>query len=713
MDQMYSQGDGMISHGEFLKKSHDIALNRRKLTNNKNINYYNIPAAFDIETSSFYQGEKKSENKRAVMYVWQFGMDNNVTYGRTWEEFLSLISVLKKAMGLDKDNRLVVYVHNLPYEFQFIRKRIKWDEVFQLQKRKPVYALTTDGIEFRCSLKLAGGKSLENVAKDLKKYPVQKMVGYLDYNKIRTPITPLTRKELLYCENDIRVLLSFIQEKIEQDGDITRIPLTNTGYVREYCRKKCYKRWKKYRKIISNLTIEPDEYSQLKRAFQGGFTHANHNYTNKILEKVSSYDFGSSYPAVMVLDKFPMSTAIKINGKIEFKELKEILLRYCCLFDVEFYELEPIRYQDHPISRYKCKNIINGRYDNGRVILAEYLKTTVTEQDFFTYLQFYKFSKINISNMRIYEKNYLPTPFVKSILSLYESKTKLKGNVEEEINYNISKNMINAGYGMMVTDPVRDEEIYTPENTFEKNERDIEISIEKYNKNIRRFLYYPWGIWVTAYARANLFSGIISLGEDYVYSDTDSVKLLNVSNHKEYFERYNRVIIEKIKKASQYHGIPIEMFSPKTRNGIEKPIGLWEYEGEYNRFKTLGAKRYLTSKFVVGNEFEDNGILVQLTELEHTLTLAGANKKRAMSYLRQTKKPFESFRDGLRIPNTHSGRLTLTFIDDEIEGDIVDMYGVPYHYHELSCIHMEPSEYHLSITEEYIRYIEGIEDFSE
>ena len=143
-------------------------------------------------------------------------------------------------LDLSENRRLIVYVHNLPYEWQFIRKHFSWDKVFFLEDRKPVKA-RIGGIEFRCSLKLSGGKSLQNVGKDLQKHKMEKKVGDLDYNLIRTALTPLTEKELGYCEYDIRVLNAYSEEKIEQDGGIDRIPLTNTGYVREYCRRACFR----------------------------------------------------------------------------------------------------------------------------------------------------------------------------------------------------------------------------------------------------------------------------------------------------------------------------------------------------------------------------------------------------------------------------------------------------------------------------------------
>lgn len=694
MFQMYTWEDGLLSREDFLFQLTKLASTWEPIITNKKIGYYNVPAGFDIETSSFYDGKKVSENKRGVMYVWQFGIYNLVTYGRTWEEYKSLISMVKKILGLQDNLRLIVYVHNLPYEFQFIRKRFEWEEVFILSERKPVYA-NNHGIEYRCSLKLAGGKSLENVAKDLMKYKVKKAVGSLDYNLIRTSKTPLTKEELYYCEYDIRVILCYIMEKIEQDGDITKIPLTNTGYVRNYCRKNCYKRWKKYRSIIEKLVLTPEEYSQLKRTFGGGFTHANAHWVMKLLEMVGSHDFTSSYPAVMVLEKFPMSSAKLLDREVNEEELSKYLHSYCCMFDLEIYNIIPKVNNEHPISKSKCFIAQNCIVDNGRVVAASRIKLSVTEQDFFTYQEFYEWDYIIVSNFRYYEKDYLPKQFVDSILTLYERKTVLKGVEGEELDYMILKNMLNAAYGMVVTDIVRDNLDYE-DDVFSKTPANIEKEIEKYNKNIRRFLFYPWGVWVTAYARANLFSGILALGNDYVYSDTDSIKTLNTEKHSDYFEKYNSEIMRKIELSSQHFGFDISRFSPLNQKGEKITIGLWDDEGIYDEFKTLGAKRYMTKR---GERY--------------SLTVAGVNKKSAMEYLEQTGNPFENFTDNLVVPPDYSKRLNLTYIDSATKGVVIDYMGNLSEYEELSSVHMEATEYSLSMSDEFISYLQGYVDFGE
>lgn len=677
---MFTPESGLIDRATFLEKI--ARANLPTIVTNKRITYFNVPAAFDIEVSSFYQDGEK----RACMYVWQFGILNWVTYGRTWGEYKSFLRVLSTILGLNENRRLVIYIHNFAYEFQFMRKRFMWDKLFFLEERKPVYGIV-GGFEYRCSLKLSS-KSLAKVGEDLQKYKTNKKKGDLDYSLVRTSSTPLTDVELGYCEADIRVLLAYIQEKIETDGDISLIPLTNTGYVRNFCRKVCFQRYQKYRGLMSELILEPDEYIQLKRGFCGGFTHASAKYSGLKLNNVGSFDFTSSYPAVMLAEKFPMSKSKLIEHIDTEEQLFKYLNKYCCLFDVELVNITPKVDYDHPISFSKLIDVKSPVIDNGRIVSAEKLTITCTEQDFFVFLAFYNWDEIHIKRFRIYEKGYLPTPFVKSILELYKRKTTLKDVEGEEVNYMISKNMLNSAYGMAVTDIVRNEIGYNNDE-YSSTKPDIEEAIKHYNNGKRRFLFYPWGVWVTAYSRANLFSGILACGNDYIYSDTDSIKILNPDSHWDYINAYNEQIKQKLLKAAEFHKLNPDDFSPVNKNGKSKPIGVWDYEGSYDRFKTIGAKRYIVQR-------EDN----------YFLTVAGVNKALARDYIVKTcDDPLDGLHDGLCVPAEYSGRLTLTYIDEPVSGTIRDYLGNIGEYNELSCIHMEPSEYELTLSDEYKAFL--------
>lgn len=683
-----------------------VMTKERTIKTNKKVEYYNVPCSFDIETSSFFRSTGNSEQeKTAIMYEWTFGINGAVIIGRTWGEFFSMLDKIVDVLELSLDSRLCVYVHNLAYEFQFIRRWLEWDKVFSLSDRKPIYATTKTGVEFRCSYMLSG-YSLAKLGNDLQTYKVKKLTGALDYELVRHSKTPMTDIELAYCVNDVKVVMAFIKERMERDGDITKIPLTKTGYVRNYCRDECFydkdtprkKSFKRlrYAEIMKGLCLDVDEYKQLKRAFQGGFTHANPFYSGKILNDVSSYDFTSSYPAVMISEQFPMSSSeqVEITSREQFENN---LRKYCCLFDVEIEGLQSAVWYDSYLSVSRCWGVRGAVLNNGRVVSAGHLFTTVTEQDFAIMKKFYTWDKLKVGNFRRYRKGYLPTDFVKSILSLYRDKTTLKGVEGKEVDYLNRKEMLNSCYGMAVTDIVRDECIYTDHwlTSDEKPYVDFEKEIEKYNKSSSRFMFYPWGVWVTAYARRNLFTGIVEFADDYVYSDTDSIKGVNAENHIEYIDRYNDTIRKQLYRAMDFHGLPREAIEPKTIKGVKKCLGVWDYEGMYSRFKTLGAKRYMV---------EENGKI--------NITVSGLNKKACVPYLVEKfgENIFDGFCDDLYIPPEHTGKNTHTYIDERRTGVVVDYKGTPGLYDELSAVHLMEADYSLSTSREYADYISGLQD---
>jgi len=687
----------------------------------KGVYYYNVPCSFDIETTSFYRDEEGATfgytdakdierrtgcklEKCSVMYVWQFGINGVVVMGRTWDEFLTMCRTMAQVLELSDKRILVVYVHNLSFEFQFLSHLFEWDKVFSIEERKPIYARTTTHIEFRCSY-LLSGYSLAKLGEQLQKYKVQKLVGDLDYSLLRHSGTPLTEQEIAYCVNDIRVVMAYIQEKIENEGGITSIPMTKTGYVRKYCRKECcYYRNEdgkrcmnfRYNDLISECTISGyDEFRVLMQAFQGGFTHANAFYVNDILHNVASYDFTSSYPYVMVSEKFPMSRGIRVQVQSR-EEFELYLKKYCCVFQIAFENLYTrIGYENY-LSVAKCRNTKGVVSNNGRVSAAAYVETTMTNVDYELMQKCYSWDSCTVGLMYCYRKGFLPTEFVKSILNLYEKKTTLKGVAGKEVEYLASKEMVNACYGMTVTNPLRDEFIFDGEQwlTQAVSRGEAEELLDKYNKQRNRFLFYPWGVFVTAYARRNLWSGIFEFKDDYVYSDTDSVKVLNYERHLEYIRQYNDLVESKLKLCCCVHHVPFSMIEPKTIKGVAKRLGVWDFEGVYSDFKTLGAKRYMVKK-----------------DGEFSLTVSGVNKKMAIPYLLRTYGEngiMDAFTENLYIPPQGTGKNIHTYIDYEIQGELTDYKGVTAPFMERSGVHLEATDYTMNMSCQFIQYLMGI-----
>ena len=708
--------------------------------------YYNVPASFDIETSSFYHfGEKY-----ATMYLWSLCINGSTLLGRTWEEFSDTIDFLVDHLHTHKVH-LVIYVHNLGYEFQFMRKWFTWTKVFAVKERRPIHAIMDNGIEFKCSYILSNYALAYIGAKLLFRYPVQKAVGDLDYSLVRHSTTPLTDKEVWYSVKDVQVVVSYIQEKIEQEGGIQNIPLTNTGYVRRYCREFCFTQFSKDKKLQRKLAARYHErmkslcitsaceYDQLHQAFAGGFTHAAPSHSGKVLKNVGSADLASSYPAVMCMKKFPMSRGTFL-GNCKEEDIENLIkLGYCVLFTVRLEDVTPKFIYENYISMSRCSDISKDAViNNGRVASASYLQVTVTEQDWDIIKKCYDWSGAEFYSARFYIADYLPRPFIMSILHLFSNKTSLKGVEGKETEYMVSKNMINSAYGMSVTNIIRDLYEYSATDEWVNSPANTSKELSSYNNNYNRFLFYAWGVWVTAHARHNLWDAIFEFGPDYVYADTDSIKGLNFEEHDPFFTIYNFKIDCQIRDVAKCLSIPLSMYKPLTKKGAEKTLGYWEIEESYSRFKTIGAKRYIYEYesgellFTISGVNKHFGVPYLLTEYSNPeyselYSQAYSNDpskedeaKEAMKQVIELhengelpyEEIFEHFNEGLYFPPSATGKQTLTYIDKTSIIECKDYTGVTKLIFELSSIHMEPQGYFMSQSEDYIRFLRGYKDAS-
>lgn len=667
---------------------------------NSSCSYLNTPISFDIETSSFYQ----LGDKCACMYIWQLDIFDTTVIGRTWDEFVWCLDQIAEHYQLNKKKRVLIYVHNLAYEFQFMRKWLQWKQVFSIRERKPLYALTSSWIEFRCSYLLTG-MALEDLGLSLGK-PIEKL-DTLDYHILRHPASEISDDELQYCIHDVKIVSQCIRERIAEESGICFIPYTKTGYVRRLCRHVCTagKQGTGYRCMISELTIEPEEYAIARKVFAGGYTHANFWHVRETIEDVDSFDFASSYPAVMVSELFPMSKGTHVE-RMSRREFEMYCKKYLCIFTIELHDVQSICDADDYLSESKCELIEDCIINNGRVHRASRLITSMTNIDLQVMMRCYTFKIKAFSNFWYYLPRPLPTVFVSIIMDLYKKKTALKGVKGKEKEYGAAKENINSMYGMCVTDIVRelceykcdDNEWDMDPETLEEYRERLSTEIARENRKKGRFLFYLWGVFVTSYARRNIWKGIQACGSDYLYSDTDSIKIMHAERHLDFIEDYNKKITEKIRRALKGHGLDPDLAAPKTRKGKRKPLGIFEHDGHYARFKTLGAKRYLYE--ITESDDPD--------EIGLHLTCAGLHKIKACEYIADQPEPFEFFRDNMYIPPGCTGKLTHTFIDREIRRRVEDKNHVPYTIHEKSFIHLEGAEYKLRLAQEFKNFLNGI-----
>lgn len=666
----------MIHYSQYDFKLPEIKTITKRRYRRKSIKYYNTPCTFDIETTSFYDNEG---NKQAFCYLWSFCIEGSVIYGRTLEEFVIFINRLKLVLGVNDERRLIIYVHNLEFEFAFINQYFQWDNVFAREKRRPIQA-TTGGLCFKCSYMLTLLK-LELLAEQLTKYHIEKLVGDLNFRQLRHSGTPLTQEELKYSENDVLLPYYFLLEEIEHNNnDITQIPLTKTGYVRRECREALQKNrdwWAWYKKRIDRCQPDKDLFILLNKAFQGGYTHANSKYVGLTLSNVKSIDFSSSYPTSMLFKKFPWKFYKKeIRTKEEFDHL---IHDYCCVFECSFRNLKS-KYTTTILSGSKCEVLENPKIDNGRLVSCDYALTYLTDLDFKNMQCFYTWDSITIGGFYWSKPQKLPRPLIEVILEKYRDKTQLKGVEGQERLYTIAKGLINGIYGMCVYNPLNDEIIYTGED-WRSEHVDVVKTLNKLVTDKDTFLLYQWGVWVSAWSRYELLQTVDKIENQVVYCDTDSIKYISNEYTEQVIANYNREQIEKNRELEKEYNYTI----PTTADGVKAWLGIFDDEGTYKQFKTLGAKRYIFEK-----EGGKTGI-----------TISGLNKNTAGRFIFSQENPWEFFNDGMRIPEEATGKLTHTYIDEPFTGVMSDYRGVAQKVYSPSGVHLCEQDYTLALNPDF------------
>lgn len=537
----------------------------------KKVYYKDVICAFDIETT------RLADIEQSIMYIWMLHIHNHVTIiGRTWEELKNLFLQIREEL---QDNTLCIFVHNLSYEFQFLRAVYDFlpEEVFAVDSRKVLRCSMFDNkIEFRCSY-LHTNMSL---AEYTNKMDVEhkKLDGEeFDYTKERYPWTPLSEREIAYCVHDVVGLCEALEKEMTIDGDnLYTLPLTSTGYVRRDAKKAMRQI---HPAFVKNQLPDIQTYEMLREAFRGGDTHANRFYSGRIIKNVKSADRSSSYPDVLCNCQFPVSPFFHA-GKVSFNTLlnmvvvrkKAVIMRVA----ISKLRLHDDLWGAPYLSKDKCRRIEKGAFDNGRILSAEYLETTITDVDFKIILDQYDFDDLCAFDVSYARYGKLPRSLIDTVIAYYKAKTELKNVPGQEIYYMKSKNKLNSIYGMMAQNPVKQDIVYNSGVWSTANEPEAEILDES---NRKAFLCYQWGVWCTAWARYRLQEGIKLAGENFVYCDTDSVKYIGDID----WTAYNKQR-EKDSKASGAFAT-----DPK---GITHYMGVYEADGEYSEFKTLGAKKY-------------------------------------------------------------------------------------------------------------------------
>lgn len=609
--------------------------------------YACVVASFDIETTKTLNLNWCSKDAECfkwfnVCFCWQFMINDKFIFGRYIGEYFDMMQKVNKALG---EIKFVVFIHNINFEFGNLVDYFKRDaeEMFFKNSSTPLF-IRQYSCEYRCSRQLTH-KSLAMLGKELG-YP--KLVGDFDYTVERNTETELTPLQINYCYRDCKILNLYIAKetanycKGKKQECSALLPYTQTGYPRADIKTAFSYTWKG-KQILENTALPYNTYLALRRAFWGGFTHANFRIIGKAIKfnsrnQLLHIDITSAYPWALVTQKFPYTMTCEPNpSEAEYIELLKDE-RIASVAEVTLYKvwLKKGRIPYIPYGKGSTKQTATGAVsENGKLIYADAITITACDIDMNLIMDAYEIDSITIHKLYTGFKRPLPYSVVSTILKYFEGKTTLKGIEELLYEYGLSKQKLNGIFGVSAQDLCHDEYILND---------DLEVISKNIKYEPAKVLPYQWCIYCTAYVRRVIVTIAERFSKEFLYSDTDSVFARRSDRLMQYVEEYNERIKQTLYKMRNkyFNIIPV---SPK---GEPQYLGtLTEEEDDAVEFCTIGAKRY----YIVHS---DNTATITFSGLRATKReknengdyINGYNTNRLITRYGSLNKAFNEIKDG-------------------------------------------------------------------
>ena len=411
--------------------------------------------------------------------------------------------------------------------------------------------------------------------------------------------------------------------------------------------------------------------------FRGGLVHASTIACNYLWEsEFGSYDLKSAHPGGMFAKKFPW----KYNRRRV--EMWEEVLKAARTGDYGFFGV--FKFYNIRCSGYhslESKNKIieaspDAVYENGRLVFASYIKVCLMELDFFNYEDLYEWERFQVTVLYQAKLEVLPDYIRKIICKYFVLKETLPKDTPE---YNGSKRKLNGIFGMFATGLPEHEVVFN----MDTNEMEMSAQAKSYAELTQYLIMLPqWAIQTAAYTRRDIVKSIKACGFDSMYYDTDSNKIMNFEEHKEWFENFNKERME-LNRSVETFGYDKKYF---------ERIGCFELEYIGNRFKVLGAKRYLV---------EHDG--------KTQVTVAGMVKGSLEAYCEKNNLDiWEEFDDNLKLPAGDSWKKTTVYYDQGFTDKLTDYTGQTEEINEGSCVAIIDIPFTMSLEEEFINRIESL-----
>lgn len=374
--------------------------------------------------------------------------------------------------------------------------------------------------------------------------------------------------------------------------------------------------------------------------YRGGYTKSNARYTStdtvrtEGVENVHGFDYTSSYPFVQTICTYPMSAFRTWSGDPDSLHLEygtDDFEKWRYIFIIRFKDIRSIN--DFALESLSKASVQGVKIiDNGRIRGADYMTVCLTDCDYALYKMYYTWTDKEVLSAWRAQAAPLPKYLLYTLWDNGLKKQTLKGIEDMQVEYMLAKGKFNSAYGLCCKQPVYteyklgNELTATGYNTTERvnykyfgrsdilghslstmgeaySEDTDMCNISQFEEATQSSILSPfWGIWVSAFARYNLLSCVKRISDncpliddkrhinDVIYMDTDSLYMLNGAKHMYIINDWNTFAADRVKKVLPPQYAPLYKLGHFDNIALDDSHG---YSDSFQRFKTLGAKRYV------------------------------------------------------------------------------------------------------------------------
>lgn len=337
--------------------------------------------------------------------------------------------------------------------------------------------------------------SVENVAKafDL---PISKLsIDYEEYREISHKLTPI---EIEYLKNDVEIMARSL--KILFDQKLTKMTQGSNAFY-------------DYKQLVGSKNFErwfpvPEYDEDIRQAYKGGFTYCNPRFQNKEIGKGIVLDVNSLYPFVMYEKQLPFGEGIFFEGKYKKDKIYNLYVQMMtCQFELKKGHIPTIQLKN-TLSFIPTEYLTSSKGEEVTLCL-----TSVDLDLFFKHYEVYDITYH--SGWKFKSTNTLFRDYIDKWIKVKIESTK-NGNMAMRT---LAKLMLNALYGKFALNPnVRSKIPYLNEDGI--------VKYRNGEKEKRKPVYIPVGVFVTAWGRHITISSAQKVYDRFLYADTDSLHLI-------------------------------------------------------------------------------------------------------------------------------------------------------------------------------------------